>query len=225
MARSIDESERSGEGRRPAPVSVAILAGGRSSRMGTDKAMLRLHPAGPTFLELAVRAAAAMSDDVFVIASDRPEYSPFGAPVRADRFPDAGALGGIATALVEARYDVAMVVSCDHPFLNPALLSRLALIEPSTDVLIPRLRGMSRQGGAFVLQTLHAAYRRRCLPFIETALKAGNRQIVGFFNDVTVSHLDEEELRAIDPDLRSLTSVNTPESLESVRQVWRSDHA
>lgn len=204
------------------PVSVAILAGGKSRRLGTDKALVRLAPNDRTLLELVLDRVRPLSDDVFIVATGRPAYEAFGVPVHPDYHPDAGVLGGIDTALRQARHDHCLVVSCDHPFLNPALLRALIAMACSGDVIVPVLPGESRQGGTLVRQTLHAVYGKGCLGAIERSLASGRLQIVGFFEDVRVIEVPEEVVRIHDPTLRSFFSVNTPEALELAKQ-WRAD--
>src|SRR4051812_16182117 len=101
------------------PASVAILAGGLSTRMGTDKALIRLESGGQTMLERVLDRVRPLSDDVFVVATARDEYRRFGVDVLPDLYPDAAVLGGIASALRHARHPRCLVVSCDHPLLSP----------------------------------------------------------------------------------------------------------
>src|SRR6476620_4326443 len=107
-------------------ISVAILAGGQSRRMGTDKALLRLSPAGPTLVELVLDVARQLSHDAFLVSAERPEYRDFGVPVRPDLFGDTGALGGVGSAIVHAENELCLVVSCDMPFLNLDLLRMMS---------------------------------------------------------------------------------------------------
>lgn len=202
-----------------AGLSVAALAGGQSRRMGTDKALLRLDPDGPTLLERVVKCVSALSDDVFIVASGRPDYEAAGAPVRPDLFAEGAVLGGIGSAIRHARHDRCLVVSCDHPFLSLPLLGAMAGWPGAWDVLVPTTIGASRQGGGTVRQTLHAVYGKGCLPAIERALADGRRQIVGFFPEVRVVELPEETVRRYDPALRSFFSVNTPEALALARAM------
>lgn len=202
-------------------VSVAILAGGMSKRLGTDKALVRLADDDRPLLGLVIDRVQPLSDDVFVVSSPRPAYDQFGVAVKPDLYPEAGVLGGIASALRHARHDACLVVSCDHPFLNPALLEAMIATPGEWDVLVPVLAGESRQGGRTVRQTLHAIYGRNCLPAIERKIGQGQLQIVGFFEDVRVSEIEQPALQVFDPDQRSFFSVNTPEALKTARR-WRS---
>jgi molybdopterin-guanine dinucleotide biosynthesis protein A len=196
-----------------APLSAAVLAGGRSTRLGTDKALLTLHPDGPPLATIVLDLLRHLSDDLFLVSPPRPAYSTLGTPVLPDLYGATGPLGAIASALTHARHAFCLIVSCDMPFLNPDLLYWMARKPRDYDVLVPKLRGESRQGSGFVFQTMHAIYGKRCLPAIERALAEGRLQTVSFFSEVKVEAIDEEETRQFDPDLRSFFSVNTPEAL------------
>ena len=204
-------------------LTAAVLAGGQSRRMGTDKALLPLVPGGPPLLRLVLDRVAAVTDDVLVVASGRPGYDAFGVPVVPDRFPDGGTLGGIATAIGAADGANVLVVACDMPFLSTALLRWMAGRPRDYDVLVPRLPGESRQGSGFVYQTLHAIYGARCLLPIERRLAQGQRQVIGFFEEVRVQSFGLEEVRRFDPDLRSFFNANTPEAAAEARKLLTED--
>jgi molybdopterin-guanine dinucleotide biosynthesis protein A len=88
------------------------------------------------------------------------------------------------------------------------------------DVLVPLIAGESRQrGDGLVFQTLHAIYSKRCLPFIEKRIAEGNKQVVGFFEDVQVRTLDVAEIARWDPGLQSFFNANTPEALRVAAEV------
>ncbi len=202
----------------PSSLSAAVLAGGISSRMGIDKALISIRPGGPPMARIVVETLTEVVDDVQVIATDRPEYEIFGARVIPDDQPGFAALGGIATALAHSQEDYCLVVACDMPFLNPALLRWMAAQPRDYDILVPRLADESRQGGPFVIQALHAIYGKQCLPFIEAQLGQGNRQVIGFFDHVNVRYISEEQIRVFDPELRSFFNANSPESIIQARE-------
>jgi molybdopterin-guanine dinucleotide biosynthesis protein A len=195
------------------PISVAVLAGGMSRRLGQDKALVRLLPGDPTLLELVLAAVKPIGDDVFVVASNRPEYTGLGVPLRPDLYPNAGVLGGIGSALRHAQGERCLVVSCDHPFLSTALLGAIAGRNTEADVVVPVIAGESRQGGRIIRQTLHTVYGHRCVEPIERAIGENRFQVISFFGDVRVAEIDAEQLRVYDPELWSFFSVNTPEAL------------
>lgn len=203
------------------PLSVAILCGGESRRMGIDKALLPLVETGPPLLELVIDRVRDMTDNLYLVGVPRPGYDRFGPPLVADEWPGNGPLGGIATALRHAEHSACLVVACDMPFLNPQLLEFMAL-QPraSFDVLVPLIPGETTTGsGPLVFQPLHAIYRQSCLPAIQARLAAGERRVTGFYGDVRTRTVTERQIRAFDPLLRSFMSINTPEALGEAR-AW-----
>jgi molybdopterin-guanine dinucleotide biosynthesis protein A len=187
--------------------------------MGTDKALLSLRPDDSPLARLVLDRVAAVADDVFLVASDRPAYTRFGVPVVPDRYPEVGTLGGIATALAAAAHTHCLVVACDMPFLNLDLLRWLAGQPRDYEALVPRLPGESRQGGGLVYQTLHAVYARSALPVIEARLAAGERRVISFFPEVRVREVDLATVARFDPGLRSFFNANTPEAVAQAR-AW-----
>jgi molybdopterin-guanine dinucleotide biosynthesis protein A len=199
-------------------VSIAVLAGGSSRRLGSDKALATLTDGGPPLLRIVLDRVRPLSDDLFVVSPPRPGYERFGVPVVPDRFPETGPLGGIASALRHAREERCLVLPCDHPFLNPALLRAMIATPGDWDALVPVLPGESRQGEGAVRQTLHAIYRKSCLPAIERRVREARLQVAGLFDEVRAKELDVEWLRVHDPELRSFFSMNTQESLATAKR-------
>lgn len=188
-------------------VSVAVMAGGRSRRMGRDKAWLDLGDGRP-IVRRVIDVVSAVADDVLVVANDA-RYAVLGPRVVPDRWPEGGALGGIGTGIGAAAHDRVLVVACDMPFLSAALLRLLVERADGVDAVVPRVGGEH--------ETMHALYTKACFGPIERSLAAGRMRVVSFFPEVRVRTLDEAELRAVDPDLRSFTNVNTPEELAAAR--------
>jgi molybdopterin-guanine dinucleotide biosynthesis protein A len=147
-----------------------------------------------------------VADEVLVVAND-PRYETLGLRVVRDRYPQAGALGGIATGLGAAAHDAVLVAACDMPFLSADLWRLLLGHTGEADVVIPRVAGE--------YETMHALYRKSCLPHMARAIAENRLRVISFFDAVSVKAIDEVELRAVDPTLRSFTNVNTPEELAS----------
>lgn len=201
------------------PLSAAVLAGGKSERMGQDKAFLRLLPGGATMLEIVLEHLRGVADEVVIVANDVARHEGYGARVVPDRIPGFGTLSGIHAALTAAQHEHCLVVACDMPLLNPAVLAHMAGLSRDYDVLIPQTPGVSRQGNSGqIYQTLHAIYARRCAEPIAAQLRAGNRQVVGFFPAVRVQVVDRSTILALDPAEISFMNTNTPEALETARQ-------
>jgi molybdopterin-guanine dinucleotide biosynthesis protein A len=203
-----------------APLSAAVLAGGQSRRMGTDKALLPLVAGGQPMLRVVLDRLSAVADDTIVVADEQARYAAFGSRVVPDLNRRVGALGGIQAAIAWSEHEHCLVVACDMPFLSLPLLRRMADEPRDYDVLVPLTPGESRQrDDGLVFQTLHAIYSKRCLPFIERRIAEGRKQVVGFFDDVRVRTLDVAEISRWDPDLRSFFNVNTPEAMTVAAQV------
>ncbi|HEY8601613.1 MAG TPA: molybdenum cofactor guanylyltransferase [Thermomicrobiales bacterium] len=204
----------------PVPLSAAILAGGQSKRMGTDKARLRLTPDGPMLIELVLSAVRSVADDILLVANDD-RLADLGLRTVSDIYPEAGALGGIYSAVASAAHEHCLVVACDMPFLSPILLRAMAAVPRDYDLLAPYLIvGENRQGDSTgVYETLHAIYGRATLPAIREQLEYRRYRVIGFFPQVRVRPFPEEAVRQRDPALRSFFNANTPERLIEARTL------
>lgn len=193
-------------------LSGIILAGGASSRMGRNKALLELD--GQALVSRVAGTLARLTDEVVIVANDAGPYRFLGLPVVPDVQPGYGPLMGLYSGLRAARGELVMAVAVDMPFLSSDLLKTLVALTPGYDVVIPRAYDR--------LHPLCAVYRRAtCLPAIERAISRGQRRLIAFHPDVRVREVDEATLRQIDPDLRSLMNVNTPEELAIARALLR----
>jgi molybdenum cofactor guanylyltransferase len=205
-------------------LSAAILAGGQSRRMGEDKALLEVD--GRPMIEYVIDVAREIADETFIVATDRPEYEQFGCRVVPDRLPQSGSLGGIYTAVSEAKHDRCLVLACDMPFVNIDLIRFMVDEADDCDVLIPALGAeRSSQGGFETLETLHAIYSRSCIPAMERQLDAGVYKVIGFFSEVKVKKLSEEQVSAYDDQLLSFFNTNTPEEFQWAKERLASGSA
>lgn len=209
------------------PLSVLILAGGRSRRMGRDKIWLELD--GIPLIERLVRRVLPLADELLFSTNAGERFMALGAtlpmPTRvvADRFPGAGPLAGLHAGLSDARHDLVLALAADLPFVNPDLIRHLIGLAEGFDAVVPQTADATT--GALQWEPLHALYRRTCLPVIEAHLTAGDRQMICFFDEVRVRAVGPDELRRFDPELLSFFNINTPEDwargLEIVRHQAR----
>jgi molybdopterin-guanine dinucleotide biosynthesis protein A len=197
-------------GRSFSPTSAVVLAGGRSSRLGQDKAFLRIN--GQFLIERILEKLAQLSDEVIVVANDIEKYKQFEAVVVGDVFPGKGALGGIYSGLRAATGNRSLVVACDMPFLNLSLLRYMQGLAPQYDVVIPRMGRLT--------EAVHAIYSRNCLPFIEGQLQAGDLRIISFFPQVRVRYVDRDEMDIFDPEHLSFFNINSQADLDKARELW-----
>jgi molybdenum cofactor guanylyltransferase len=177
--------------------SAFILAGGKSTRMGEDKAFLRLN--GKTLLEIAHELASAVCEKVFVVG-DRARFGPHAIE---DVFSDSGPLGGIHAALAATKSNLNLVVAVDTPFLEPKFLRWMLHRAATTHsiVTVPRL--------TTGFQPLCAVYRRSFKAFAEEALKAGKFKIDPLYEKVRTSAITDSELNHLAFDLRMFDNLNT----------------
>jgi len=189
--------------REQAGLTVAIQAGGASSRMGTDKSFVsyRRRP----MIEVVQEKLIGLGNEIILITNKPDPYAYLDLPMFADLYMDHGPLAGIFTALKAANYPHILIVACDMPLLNRPLLQHLISLKESADIIVPRW-------GKFP-EPLHAVYAKTCIPAIETYLKAGKLKITGFFADVEVRFIEKEEIERFDPQGRSFTNINTPEDI------------
>jgi molybdopterin-guanine dinucleotide biosynthesis protein A len=191
-----------------ADVTAFILAGGNSTRMGTDKAFVMLD--GRTLLARALDVCRTITSQVR-IAGDRNKFAPF-APVVEDVFPGCGPLAGIHAALRASQTDWNVVLAVDLPFVSSALLHFLV--------------AQARDGGAVVTvprlgkgwQPLCAVYRRAFADVAETALHAGRFKIDALFDQALTRPVEEVALRSAGFSSEAFRNLNTPEELAEARK-------
>jgi molybdopterin-guanine dinucleotide biosynthesis protein A len=185
-------------------VTGVILAGGRSSRMGRDKAMLKMGA-----VTLFDRILGIMQSFFLrvIIAGDRPDLSRPGIPCYSDYYPGS-ALGGLYTGLFEAKTDMIFVSSCDIPFPAPDIIRILLSDREGYDVVVP----LTPDG----FEPLFALYHKNCLPAMRDMLERKAYRIFDFYPLVRIRYRQAGELP---PDWRwSLMNVNTPEEFNSLKE-------
>ncbi len=191
-------------------VSTAILAGGKSSRMGQDKAFLEV--GGQTVISRIIEQLAPLTDDLFISTNTPQKYQQFNLRLVSDVFPDKAALGGLYSVIQAAKHPQVLVVACDMPLLNRPLLEYLIELAPTADVVIPLINPPQPE-------TMQAVYSKRCLPAIETRLHANKLRVIGFFEDVTVRYVSKDEVTRFDPNLHAFINMNTPDDWAMVKQL------
>lgn len=190
-------------------VTGVILAGGKSRRMGRDKAFL---PFGNgVLIERVIEVVKQVADDVVLITNTPELYERFGLPMYADVIPEAGSLGGIYTGLVHAGAPYSLCLACDMPFVKPEFLRFLCETAADVDVVIPK--------NAEDFQPLCAVYAQACREPIHQRITSGRLKITGFFDQVRVRVIEGEPLARYDPHDVMFFNANTPEEYEQARQM------
>jgi molybdenum cofactor guanylyltransferase len=188
------------------PIAAFILAGGKSIRMGRDKAFLELE--GETLLARAMRLAATLASEVRLVG-DPQKLLPFG-PVVQDIFPERGPLGGIHAALANSSAELNLMLAVDLPFVEPRFLAYLlsAASQSGAAVTVPR----TPDGW----QPLCAVYRRDFGTPAERALRRRKNKIDLLFARVETRVIGEEELGRMGFSAEMFRNLNTPEDFERV---------
>jgi len=194
-------------------ISCIVLAGGKGLRLGRNKALETV--GNKDLLQRVVCQLRSFSGDIIVV-TDKEQSLPqlincSKLKVVIDTYPGKGPLGGICTGLVASDSFHNLVVACDMPFLNRALLHYMIQISPDFDLVVPRLDNMT--------EPLHAVYSKGCLAFIEQLLKQGTLSVRELFNLVRVRYVEAEEINRFDPKHLSFFNINTEADLKTSREL------
>lgn len=198
-------------------IEAFLLIGGKSSRMGRDKALLEIN--GAPLIQRTANLIAPLVSKITMVASvtvpaeptNTNRYSTFGLPALIDRWPNAGPLGGIATALAAAQSTWCLILACDLPFITAEwityLLSRIVDSESKTDasqrtdvIIAETARG---------LEPLCAVYRSACAPTLAAALDHGARKVTDALAQLKQTRITEKEWRNFSPDGNLFGNLNT----------------
>jgi molybdopterin-guanine dinucleotide biosynthesis protein A len=202
----------------------AVIAGGRSTRYGSAKALATVN--GQRVVDRAIAALRAITPQVVTIVNDPDLAQAIGLPSRPDAIPGAGALGGIHTALLwahEAACRGILAVACDMPFLSQPLLQRILDVASAAgstiDVVAPE------SGGPRQVEPLCAYYDVRCVSAIEAALRRGDQRVIAFHGDVRVARLPIDEVRTYGDPAIMFLNINTPAERTRAEQFARTMRA
>lgn len=187
-------------------ITGVVLAGGKSSRMGTDKSLLLIN--NRTFIGHIIEALKPCVNDIIIIAnSDIHKNS--GYKIYKDIIADHGPLGGIYTALTYSSTQDNLIISCDMPFINNALLKYLIL--SSTDV---QVNALTNNGN---IEPLCATYDKNCLPIIKTCLKNNFLKMKNVLRQLTVNEIEINNQLFYHPSL--ISNINTPIELNQATKA------
>lgn len=198
----------------PYPISGFVLAGGQSSRMGEDKALLEIN--GQSQLARSLALVKPLCEATTVIAL-KSRYSSLGLGVDIieDAVEPCGPLGGILTGLRHSKYEYALFLACDLPLMTQKFLHYLigAALTEKPEVVVP----VDATGE---YEPLCALYSRKCLPAVEASIAAQRFKVSLFYDSVEkLRVIGSGEIRHFSRDFKIFTNVNTPEELEAVRHL------
>jgi molybdopterin-guanine dinucleotide biosynthesis protein A len=193
-------------------MTVIIQAGGGSTRMGQNKALMPFQ--NQPLISRIIQRVQPLAAELLITTNQPEELAFLELPLIPDEIAGLGALGGLLTALQATSYPVVAVVACDMPFANIALLAaqRDILVGEAVDAVLP--------GFEHGYEPFHAVYRREaCLPAIRRAIDAGKRRAIAWLPDVKVRVMPEDEVRRYDPQLLAFMNVNTPEEFRQAEEL------
>jgi len=185
-------------------ISGIVLAGGKSSRMGRNKANLMV--GNHTMLGKTIEKLRCVSDDI-IIVSDRPgKFSFTGTREVTDIYKEKGPLGGIHAGLSAARYSNAFITACDMPFWQPEMVALLLDSLQNYDVVIPMVDDY--------IEPLFAIYSTRCLSAVEVCLQQGILRIIEVLSRLRVNYIYKDAWNKFGDIDEIFMNINTPQELK-----------
>ena len=194
-------------------ISCIVLAGGKGLRLGRDKVQEVI--GNSNLLQRVVSQLSSFNNDIIVVIASGKSLAQFtGYPrfrIATDIYPGKGVLGGLHAGLDASNSQYNLVVACDMPFLNQALLRYMVQVSPGFDVVVPRV------GNWF--EPLHAVYSKSCQAPIERLLNQGEVRVSALFGLVKVRYIEGDEIERFDPKHLSFFNINTEADLEMAQQL------
>ena len=191
-------------------VSGVILAGGKSSRYGKNKALVSIN--GVPLIKRVLRVMKPLFRSIVIITNMPDEYAFLDLPMFEDRIKGLGPLGGLHTGLQVIPEHAGFFVACDMPYLNSELIRYLASVRLNFDVVVPTFSGK--------FEALHALYTKNCLQKIELLIRDGIYQTIQLYQFVNVHYVAENEIRRFDPQFKSFSNINKPGELQEIKRKF-----
>ena len=182
-----------------------MLSGGKSTRMGVPKATLQFGP--ETMLQRVVRLLGTVVSPIVVVAAREQSLPqlPDDIVITHDEREQRGPLEGLRAGLkaLPSSVEFAYITSCDVPLLVPQFVERMVELLGDHDIAVMEIDGFPHP--------LSAVYRRDTLPHVERLLQNDRLRPVFLFDAVRTRRVRPEEMISVDPELRTLRNLNTPE--------------
>ncbi|MEH7248424.1 molybdenum cofactor guanylyltransferase [Neobacillus niacini] len=195
--------------------AAIILSGGKSSRMGTNKALLKLNE--KTTVERMVDTLKVYFDDIILVTNDTDAYQFLGVKMVPDHYQGMGPLAGFHAGLKASNYDVNFIVACDMPFVSGELAATLVEKIEHYDALIPVINGKK--------QTLCGVFQKKIVTKIEECIENGRLPIKHLLDHLNVLYLSEKDLQVysnIDIE-RVFFNMNHPHEYEDAKKWVKAD--
>jgi molybdopterin-guanine dinucleotide biosynthesis protein A len=189
-----------------------ILAGGKSSRLGRNKALQVID--GRSLIQWVVDGLSIFSTEIIIVTASGetiPCYSTVEIKTVADIYPEKGPLVGIYSGLISSSSSRAVAVGCDTPFLSVSLLRYMTQIHSVYDVVVPRIKNK--------LEPLCAVYSENCSNPIQRLLEQDELRIDRLFTMIKVKYIEEDEVNRYDPEHLSFFNINSQADLDKARKL------
>ncbi|WP_321532156.1 molybdenum cofactor guanylyltransferase [uncultured Desulfuromonas sp.] len=187
-------------------ITGVILAGGKSTRMGRNKALLDL--GGICLIEKTYQTMSTLFPEVILITNTPDEYAFLNCRSQKDIYPGIGSIAGLHAALSTSDTERIFVVPCDMPFLNPALINLLCQTTQTYDAVVP----VSDKG----MEPLHALYHRRSLQQLEWAITHDDKKLQNFLRNIWTYFLPVSAYRHIPNAQLAFQNINRPEDYAAI---------
>jgi molybdopterin-guanine dinucleotide biosynthesis protein A len=181
-------------------ISACIIAGGQSSRFGADKAVFNHR--GKPLIRHVIDSLSPVFERISLIADQSDKFAFLGLPCRSDIKRGIGPLGGLHAALVHSETELTFIVACDMPDLCEDLIRYMVSVSSGFDATVPLLAGGH--------EPLHAIYAKSCIGPIERGIAEGRTRVTGFFDDVSVKMVHEDEIRKFADPESAFRNINFP---------------
>ena len=191
-------------------VTGVILAGGASSRMGSNKALLEVE--GLPMVTRAYRTLASLFHEVIIVTNSPLDYDFLPCRTVSDIYPGYGSIAGLHSALSNSNSAHSFVTACDLPFLDPAIIRLLCeLRTEGYDAVVP-----VSEGG---LEPLHAVYSSACKDVFDTAIQKGERKILDILSRMNIRQVTIGEVQDVGGKAASFVNINTPEEYGGICDI------
>ena len=186
-------------------ITGVILVGGKSRRMGKDKAFLKVE--GIPFFERILNVLRESFNQIVLVGDREERFSDYGLPVFSDIYPGSS-LGGLYTGLYNAKTEYVFVSSCDLPFPNREIIRYLCLLKDGYDAVVPST--------IYGYEPLFALYSKSCIEPIRMQLNSDECCAYAYYPGISVRYILPKELTTFDLSGRAFMNINTPEEFAKI---------
>ena len=191
-------------------VSCIILAGGENSRIGREKAFLRIGKR--TIIEEQLSSLNRIFKEIIIVTNKRKNFKDMDAKVVTDIVPQSGPMGGLFTGLAVSSNIHCFVIGCDMPLINLELIKFMIDKIKENDIIIP----LSSRGK----ETLFAIYSINCLKTIERLIELKNLKLIDILKYHKIRNISQKEIEKFDQKELSFFNVNSPDDYEKLLTLW-----